>query len=304
MEIRFTHWMGAIFVSLLLHLGMAYAIYRPGNGAAIASEGGVTVELGSAAALTAPLATLPVAAAEPDRTLEAPVDAEEATDIPAADSIVSETEARSSHSKIQINAIRDIGNTDTETRAVGAESTISVGMPSTLVAVHSIPAPKPVEPSDARNAPPPEPAAVQARSEVVVANEATPTPTNLSISSQAGNSDSRASDMANNDQTGRTSRNADIAQSYYSELSAWLSRHKQYPRRARRKRQEGVVEVEFVIDRNGQLLDYRVVTSSGFQLLDDEAQSLLKRAAPLPPIPGELEQSQLSIIAPISFSLR
>jgi len=110
--------------------------------------------------------------------------------------------------------------------------------------------------------------------------------------------------MANNDQTGRTSRNADIAQSYYSELSAWLSRHKQYPRRARRKRQEGVVEVEFVIDRNGQLLDYRVVTSSGFQLLDDEAQSLLKRAAPLPPIPGELEQSQLSIIAPISFSLR
>ena len=83
-----------------------------------------------------------------------------------------------------------------------------------------------------------------------------------------------------------------------------MSRHKHYPRHARRKRQQGIVEVEFVIDGNGRLLDYRIVTSSGFRLLDNEAQALLERAAPMPSIPAELKQTRLSIIAPISFSLR
>lgn len=94
------------------------------------------------------------------------------------------------------------------------------------------------------------------------------------------------------------------ADDYYTEIAIWLGRHKRYPRRARRGGQEGTVEVEFVIDKSGRLQRRRIVTSSGFELLDEEAHALIGRAAPMPPIPEEMDTDALTITAPISFSLR
>ena len=60
----------------------------------------------------------------------------------------------------------------------------------------------------------------------------------------------------------------------------------------------------FVIDREGRLLEQRVVKSSGYRLLDEEAAAIVRRAAPMPPIPAELGHHRLVITAPISFSLK
>lgn len=91
---------------------------------------------------------------------------------------------------------------------------------------------------------------------------------------------------------------------YQGRLAAWLNRHKRYPERARRLRQEGTVRVSFTIDRNGRLLSHRIVRSSGHPLLDQEIKSMLTRATPMPALPAGMSQSQLTVTVPINFSLR
>jgi len=91
---------------------------------------------------------------------------------------------------------------------------------------------------------------------------------------------------------------------YHGTLVAWLNRHKRYPDRARRLRQEGTVRVSFTIDRNGRILSHRIVASSGHALLDQEIQAMLKRASPVPAPPSSLRESRLTITVPIHFSLR
>jgi len=64
---------------------------------------------------------------------------------------------------------------------------------------------------------------------------------------------------------------------------------------------EGVVSLAFSIDRHGNVVSSRIVKSSGSAVLDAEALDLLKRAAPLPPPPAEIANSELSFVVPIRF---
>ena len=80
---------------------------------------------------------------------------------------------------------------------------------------------------------------------------------------------------------------------YKAQLYAWLVKHKEYPRRARLRRQEGTAQLYFALDRNGQVLEYRIVASSGYKLLDEEVVSMIERASPLPPPPDSLTGERL-----------
>jgi protein TonB len=62
-----------------------------------------------------------------------------------------------------------------------------------------------------------------------------------------------------------------------------------------------VVSLAFSIDRHGNVVSSRIVKSSGSTVLDAEALDLLKRAAPLPPPPAEIADSELSFVVPIRF---
>lgn len=91
---------------------------------------------------------------------------------------------------------------------------------------------------------------------------------------------------------------------YHAQLAAWLERHKRYPLRARQMRQEGVVRLRFVIDREGEVISHRVDKSSGHAILDDAASDLLRRASPMPAIPPDMGRSRLEIVVPIAYRLR
>lgn len=91
---------------------------------------------------------------------------------------------------------------------------------------------------------------------------------------------------------------------YFTLLSAWFERHKQYPFPAQRRRQEGTVFLRFVVDRLGNVLSYKIERSSGYTLLDHEIEKMIQRAAPLPAMPDELVQTRLELVVPISFYLR
>jgi len=91
---------------------------------------------------------------------------------------------------------------------------------------------------------------------------------------------------------------------YLATLLAWLEKHKEYPREAQRRRQQGTAILYFELDRQGRVLNYRIKTSSGFAELDREVEAMIRRAEPLPPMPADMTQAKLELQVPVQFRLR
>jgi periplasmic protein TonB len=89
-----------------------------------------------------------------------------------------------------------------------------------------------------------------------------------------------------------------------SRLAAALERNKRYPPAAQARREQGVAQVFFTLDRQGHLVESRIVRSSGAPILDEEALALLARAQPFPPPPAELTGPQVGLTVPIRFNLK
>lgn len=101
--------------------------------------------------------------------------------------------------------------------------------------------------------------------------------------------------------------NAVIAQSraasrFQAALLNHLAQFRNYPAAALHDHVQGTVEVLFLMERDGRVLEMRVKTSSGAGLLDREALDTLRRAQPLPAIPRDLP-SRLRILLPVAFNL-
>lgn len=103
---------------------------------------------------------------------------------------------------------------------------------------------------------------------------------------------------------GATAQVSDTPANYQGQLGAWLQRYKQYPRRARRLRQEGTVVLYFVMDRDGHVLKWDIRQSSGHKLLDDAVRDMIRKADPLPALPSSMSEQRLEVTVPVRFQLR
>jgi protein TonB len=90
---------------------------------------------------------------------------------------------------------------------------------------------------------------------------------------------------------------------YLEALRRWLARYKQYPDDAVKKKQEGRVEIGFVLDRDGTVLDAWIERSSGVPELDQATLAMLHRASPVPPVPQRYKGKQLKLVMPIDYSI-
>lgn len=90
---------------------------------------------------------------------------------------------------------------------------------------------------------------------------------------------------------------------YFAALRDWLDRHKDYPRIAQRRGEEGTVWLAFTLNRHGMVVNHAIVRSSGHTLLDNTVEHLIRRAQPLPAIPPELGTNLLEVRVPIEFRL-
>ncbi|MES1923854.1 energy transducer TonB [Salinisphaera sp. T31B1] len=120
----------------------------------------------------------------------------------------------------------------------------------------------------------------------------------------ATNAPAQAAQTSDRTQAGSTGSVADTPPDYRSELRSWLARHKDYPRRARRLRQEGTAVLYFVMDRNGHVLNWEIRQSSGHALLDEAVEKMIKDADPLPALPDSVPMQRLALTVPVSFKLR
>ena len=95
-----------------------------------------------------------------------------------------------------------------------------------------------------------------------------------------------------------------VKSDYYREVTAWLEKHKRYPRRSKLRNEQGVVLLRFVVERDGMVTVSGIKESSGYKRLDKEAMGMIERAQPLPPIPPEMRQAKLDLVIPVKFNLR
>ena len=87
--------------------------------------------------------------------------------------------------------------------------------------------------------------------------------------------------------------------SWQQAVVARLARFQHYPAQA--KGATGVANLSFSIDRQGHVLNSQIIKSSGSAVLDAEALSLMTRAAPLPPPPAAIPDTDLTFVLPIRF---
>jgi periplasmic protein TonB len=101
-----------------------------------------------------------------------------------------------------------------------------------------------------------------------------------------------------------TPKTSNAVPTWKTEIVALLERNKRYPHAAQSRHQQGIAQVFFSLDRQGRVIDSRIVRSSGKSALDDEALALLRRAQPFPPPPPELPGQRVDLTVPIRFNLR
>ena len=85
------------------------------------------------------------------------------------------------------------------------------------------------------------------------------------------------------------------------QIVAAIKKHLRYPARAERRGQEGTAEVILTIDRQGRLLNSRIVRGSGNAELDEEALAVLKRAEPSFTQPPAGRSDRLELIVDVKF---
>ena len=79
---------------------------------------------------------------------------------------------------------------------------------------------------------------------------------------------------------------------------------RRYPPWAKKQGFEGTVHIKFTILSTGFAKNIKIIKSSGFNILDKEAISTIKRAQPFPPIPEEMKVSSLTMEVSVVFTLR
>lgn len=95
--------------------------------------------------------------------------------------------------------------------------------------------------------------------------------------------------------------NPEAEASYAAIVLASLEKHKRYPRRSRRRREEAVILLFIAINADGEVLEVRLEEPSRFDRLNDAALAMVERANPLPPIPSDLARSRLELLVPVQF---
>ena len=92
-------------------------------------------------------------------------------------------------------------------------------------------------------------------------------------------------------------------ESYSSLLANAIAKYKQYPKIAQMRGWQGTVIVDLEIDIKGAVISVKIKKSSTYEVLDNEALEMIKKASPFPAPPESLRGKNFNVLVPISFKL-
>lgn len=265
------YWLIAIALASALHLGAAAAIFWPRNHSGVSGAdtgaggaGGLEIALGPAGGVP-----------DTDDAVAENENGEDAAEDPPAAAETDEAPPSQEAVRNPVPAFVEAPNIEAP-----AEKTVRLASPPDPVT--------PARPEDAQS----EAAVTSSDGEKMA--EGPPAP----VEASGGGAPAREGGY------GAAGGDPRVEADYAAVLLAWLERHKEYPRPARRRGQEGVVLLYVLIDREGRVLQSRIEESSGYPLLDNAALDMLERAAPVPPLPDDMPQERLELVLPVQFFMR
>jgi periplasmic protein TonB len=295
-EIGHRHWTVALLTAALLQVALAAALYRPHTDRAAGLSGGVEIALGTTSGRSAETGE-PYAADASEAVLQSTPDLQPPTDSPAdPEPIRNQTDARLKEEESSVVTSPSPSPETTSAAAVARDTKPDAPPEDAAKKRAKPPAGRKREPKPAQKPVPPRSGIARQSAD---ADRYESSVTTAAATSKAGDDAGTPTSGAGGGGTA-----AAVSPDYYRSLAAWLEKHKRYPRRAVQRRQQGVVKVSFKIDRQGNLLSRQIISSSGYRLLDEAADSLLLRASPMPGIPRQSTAQVLEVIVPIMYALR
>jgi protein TonB len=97
----------------------------------------------------------------------------------------------------------------------------------------------------------------------------------------------------------------DLLAQYLAVVRSLIDKRKEYPYEARRQEQEGTVEVRFVVSRDGLLAgEPELGRKTRYSKINASALEAVKRAAPYPSFPDEIQDETINLSVTVAFSLR
>jgi len=90
--------------------------------------------------------------------------------------------------------------------------------------------------------------------------------------------------------------------SYARVIKERIAHQWRYPPQAKENLIEGKLVLVFGLNREGAMVDARIITPSGFEILDQEAVRAITQAAPFPPFPAHVRVARLNVV--VSFDYR
>ncbi|CAM8266179.1 TonB Periplasmic protein TonB, links inner and outer membranes [Candidatus Methylopumilus planktonicus] len=92
-------------------------------------------------------------------------------------------------------------------------------------------------------------------------------------------------------------------ESYSSLLANAIAKYKQYPKIAQMRGWQGTVIADLEIDSKGTVISIKIKKSSTYEVLDNEALEMIRKASPFPAPPESLRGKNFNVLVPISFKL-
>jgi periplasmic protein TonB len=92
--------------------------------------------------------------------------------------------------------------------------------------------------------------------------------------------------------------------SYFARIKHQIELVWDYPHQAQRKGITGELTLRFQISKEGNLMNVRLINSSGYDVLDEAALQAVKSAAPYYPFPVTIDRETLPILANFVYSPR
>jgi len=95
-----------------------------------------------------------------------------------------------------------------------------------------------------------------------------------------------------------------VRHAYYDQIRKKVANHQSYPRVARLQGLQGKVLVSFLLSKEGLIIESKVETSSGYEILDRAALEAVRSAQPYPPFPASFPPQPLCVEISLVYDLK
>lgn len=95
----------------------------------------------------------------------------------------------------------------------------------------------------------------------------------------------------------------EIQAKYLSQIRKLIDQNKVYPKRAKRLGQEGRLEVEIILNANGEIIQKSYLSKTESRFLNSAAEKIFEKITSFGKIPKEITTRPLKVVVPIEYEL-